>query len=258
MLTPFILILTVLGVVAGTLGSLLGLGGSLILVPILTVMGFPIAEAVAAGLICIIATSVSASSVYLKAGWADIRVAQPLQIATVLGGTTGAWFAPMLPAAAVKLFFAGFLIYGAWLLWNKPAPGTEDPGPDIPGYTPRNHALGAAACYGVGNVSGVLGIGGGPILVPLMHLGMGLPMKAATATSAFLMGVTATAAGLLYYMRGDLVPALTAPLALGVLIGAQIGSRLARRFRSRTLQRIFVVILLALAGLLIRTTGVFD
>lgn len=251
MMTSFIIIGIVLGFLAGTLGAMLGLGGSLFLVPVLLAIGIPSNYAVAAGLVCIIATSISASVVYLKAGWVNIRVAQRLQIGTVLGGATGAWVAPLLDPAIVNGLFSAVLLYAAWILWMRPAPAETASNAVLPDYQPRNVGIGAAACYAIGSVSGVLGIGGGPMQVPLMNLGMNLPLKAAAATSAFIMGVTATAAGVHYYLRGDMIPALVAPLTLGVLLGAQYGSRLAQRLRSRTLQRIFIVLLLALAAMLV-------
>lgn len=254
-----LVVLVTLGLVAGTFGALLGLGGSILLVPVLTLMGIPTGTAAAIGLVCVVATSSSASSVYLERGWADVRVGLPLQLATVLGALSGAWVAPLLPAALFKLLFASFLFYAAWLLWRRPETTSEDPEGVITTYQARNRGLGAGVCYLAGNVSGILGIGGGPVQVPLMHLGMGLPMKVSTATSNFMMGMTATAAALLYYQRGQMVVGFTAPLALGVFLGAQIGSRLARRVHSRILQRLLIAVLVVLAaGLLWNAAGLMQ
>ena len=255
-------ILLALGMIAGAFGALLGLGGSVILVPILTLLGIPVGRAAAIGLICVITTSCSASAVYLREGWTDIRVGLPLQLSTVFGALTGAWVAPYLPADLFKFIFGAFLVYAAVLLWRRSLVATEaatdvaheeTPGDgSLQDYTVQNRGLGAAVCYAAGNVSGLLGIGGGPIQVPLMHVTMGLPMKAATATSSFMMGMTATAGALLYYARGDLLVAIAAPLALGVFLGAQAGSRIARHLHSRTLQRLLIIVLVTLAaGLLL-------
>ncbi len=254
-----LVVLVSLGLVAGTFGALLGLGGSILLVPVLTLMGIPAGTAAAIGLVCVVATSSSASSVYLERGWADVRVGLPLQLATVLGALSGAWVAPLLPAALFKLLFASFLLYAAWLLWRRSEAATESPEGAITGYQARNRGLGAGVCYVAGNVSGILGIGGGPVQVPLMHLGMGLPMKVSTATSSFMMGMTATAAALLYYQRGQMIVAMTAPLALGVFLGAQIGSRLAPRIHSRSLKRLLLSVLVVLAaGLLWNAVGLMQ
>lgn len=257
-----ILFLILLGVFAGTFGALLGLGGSIILVPILTLlggsMGISPVKAAAIGLVCVVATSCSASSVYLKRGWANVRVGLPLQLATVLGAITGAWIAPFLPETLFHLLFAGILLYAAGVLWTRAGQAEEESGETIPDYEVRHQSAGAAVSYVTGNVAGLLGIGGGPIQVPLMHLVMGLPMKAATATSSFIMGMTATAAALLYYARGEILVALAAPLALGVFLGAQLGSRLAPRLKSRTLRRLMTLVLVVLAaGLLYSVLGTF-
>jgi uncharacterized membrane protein YfcA len=251
MLTPFILLLIALGVIAGTFGALLGLGGGVILVPVLVLMGFPIQTSVAAGLMCVIATSSAAASVYVRRRWVDIRLSLLLELGTVAGAVTGALVVTLLAAAFLKGLFGVFLLYGAALMWRRPPKAEEEVTDVVPDYQVRNHPLGVGVCYLAGNVSGLLGIGGGPIQVPLMYLGMGVPLKVAAANSNFIMGVTAAAGALLYYGRGDLVVALTAPLVLGVLVGAQLGSRLARRVRSRVVQLLLILVLVFLALLML-------
>ena len=253
MLGPFLLVLIGLGVVAGFFGSLLGMGGSILLVPMLILlMGdfLPIQAAIATGLVCVIASSSSAAGVYVRRGWVDVRLGMLLELGTVAGAITGALVVTLLSATAVEVVFGIFLLGAAVLMGLRPPREAEEVADTIPDYRVRNYPLGLGICTLAGSVSGLLGIGGGPVQVPLMYLGMGVPLKIAAATSNFIMGVTAAAGALLYYGRGDVVVAVTAPLVLGVFAGAQLGSRLARRVPSRVVQALLILILLGLALLL--------
>ncbi len=250
MLAPVVLLLIGLGLVAGTFGSLLGLGGSILLVPVLTLLGFPIRTAIGAGLLCVIATSSSAASVYVRRRWVDVRLGVLLELGTVAGAIAGAVLVTVLPETFVKGLFGVLLFAAAVLMWRRPPSATEEVGETLPAYRVRRYPLGVGGAAVTGGVSGLLGIGGGPIQVPLMYLGMGVPLKIATATSNFIMGVTAAAGAFLYYIRGDVIVALTAPLVLGVFLGAQLGSRLARRVRSRVVQGLLILVLVALALLM--------
>lgn len=245
-----ILLLIALGVFAGTFGALLGLGGSVILVPILVLMGFPIQTSVAAGLVCVIATSSAAAGVYVGRGWVDVRLSVLLELATVTGAICGALLATAFPPGLLKGLFGVFLLYGAVLMWRRPPEEAEEVTETVPEYRARNKPLGMGVCYLVGNVSGLLGIGGGPIQVPLMYLAMGVPLKVAAASSNFIMGVTAAAGVWLYYSRGDVAVGLTAPLVLGVLLGARLGSHLARRVHSRVVHALLILVLVLLAALM--------
>lgn len=251
MLAPIVLVLMGLGLVAGSFGSLLGLGGSVLLVPVLVLLGFPIRTAIGAGLLCVIATSSSAASVYVQRRWVDVRLGMLLELGTVAGAIAGAVLVTLLPDTWVKGLFSVFLFAAAVLMWRRPPPEAEEVDDALPEYRVRNHPLGLGVAAVTGSVSGLLGIGGGPIQVPLMYLAMGVPLKIATATSNFIMGVTAAAGALLYYGRGDVMVALTAPLVLGVFLGAQLGSRLARRVRSRVVQGLLILVLLGLALLML-------
>ena len=247
MLAPLVITLFALGLVAGTLGALLGLGGGVILVPVLNLLGFPMQTAIGAGLVCVIATSTAAAGVYVQRQWADVRLGMLLELGTVLGAISGALLVTLLPDNLLKGMFGVFLLYAAGLLWRRPPPVAEEITETLPDYRVRNYPLGIGVCYAAGGVSGLLGIGGGPIQVPLMYLSMGVPLKVAAATSNFIMGVTAAASACLYYGRGQVVVALTAPLVLGVFVGAQLGSRLAPRVRSRVVQVLLILVLLGLA-----------
>jgi len=230
-----------------------GLGGGVILVPVLSLwLGLPIKTAAGVSLVCVIATSTGAASVYVQRQWSDLRLGMVLELATVLGAITGAVIVTWLPDNLLRLLFAAFLVYasGMMLRQRQGAP-PEVTGNEVPPYQVRNQPLGLAVSYLAGNVSGMLGIGGGPIKVPLMYLFMGVPLKVAAATSNFMIGVTAAASAFLYYQRGDIVVAVAAPLATGILAGALLGSRLSARLRSQWIRWLLLPVLFYLAGLMV-------
>lgn len=242
----YVLALAVIGLLAGTFGALVGLGGGVIIVPVLILLfDMPMQTAVGTSLICVIATSSAAAAVYVQRELADIRLGMVLELATVLGAISGALVVAWVSQASLQIIFAAFLLYASVLLARRPAPA-EEPGGAVPPYQVRRYPLGMGVSYVAGTVSGMLGIGGGPIKVPLMYLGMGVPLKVATATSNFMIGVTAAASAFLYYSRGHVVPALTAPLVVGVFTGALLGSWLLRRVPARRVQWLLILVLLYL------------
>jgi uncharacterized membrane protein YfcA len=248
----YVLVLVVLGLVAGSFGAVVGLGGGVIIVPVLTLLfDMPMQTAVGTSLICIIATSSAAAAVYVQRELANIRLGMVLELGTVVGAISGAVAAARLGQAPLQILFAAFLLYATVLLWRRPAPPDLATG-SVPDYEVRRYPLGIGVSYVAGTVSGLLGIGGGPIKVPLMYLAMGVPLKAATATSNFMIGVTAAASAFLYYHRGHVIPALTAPLALGVFVGSLTGARLLPRLRSRWVQGLLMVVLVVLAVQMLR------
>jgi hypothetical protein len=247
-----IVILFLLGLFAGTFGALVGIGGGIILVPVLSLwMGIPITQAVGISLVCVIATSSGAAAVYVQRRLTDMRLGMLLELASAAGAITGALIVPFLPPAVVKGLFGVFLLYSAVLMVRK---RTEEAGAGANGpqdYQVRNYPLGLGVSYAAGNVSAILGIGGGPIKVPLMNVFMGVPLRVAAATSNFLMGVTAAASAFLYYSRGDVYVALAAPLAVGVFAGAFLGTWLSRRLHGRWIRFILVLVLLYLSALML-------
>ncbi|MFQ5694670.1 MAG: sulfite exporter TauE/SafE family protein [Terriglobia bacterium] len=251
MLPPAIVIgLFLVGLFAGTFGALAGLGGGVIIVPVLILaFGLPIETAVGISLVCVIATSSSAASVYVERRWTNLRLGMVLELTTTLGAVTGAAVITLLPDSLLKGLFGAFVLYASVMMLRQRT--TTDVTDEPPSYTVRNHRLGLAVSYVAGGASGLLGIGGGPIQVPLMNVFMGLPLKVAAATSAFMMGVNATAGALLYYARGDIIIAVAAPLALGVFTGSQLGSRLAPRIHSRWIRWLLVLVLFYLAALML-------
>jgi len=250
MLAPVVILLLVLGFFAGAYGALVGLGGGIILVPVLSIwLGVPIKTAVGISLVCVIATSTGAAAVYVQRHMTDLRLGMVLELATVLGAITGAAAAAYLPDHIIKALFAAFLAYAAlMMLRQKPAADTAAEAAD---YQVRNYPLGLGVSYVAGSVSGILGIGGGPIKVPMMYLLMGVPIKVAAATSNFMIGVTAAASAFLYYGRGDIIVPVAAPLATGVFAGALAGSRLSARLRSRWIRWLLMPVLFYLALLML-------
>lgn len=248
----YIFALVLLGLLAGSFGALVGLGGGVIIVPALTLLfDMPIQTAVGTSLVCVIATSSAAAAVYVQQQLADIRLGMVLELGTALGAITGAVIVTWLSQASLQIIFALFLFYAALLLWRRRASGDVS-GVEVPAYQVRNYPLGMGVSYLAGALSGMLGIGGGPIKVPLMYLAMGVPIKVAAATSNFMIGVTAAASAFLYYSRGSVVPGLTAPLVVGVFLGALVGARLLRRLESRWVQWLLILVLLYLAFLMLR------
>ena len=245
---PFYLLgLVGLGAGAGLLGSLLGIGGGLLITPLLTLLfGIPIEQAIATSLVAIIATSSVAASFYVQEKLSDIRLGMVLELATTLGAVSGALTAGLLSRRWLTLIFTLFLLYAGSTLVRRamsPPPGEEDP----TDYQVRRLPLGMGISYLAGNISGLLGVGGGPVKVPMMYLLMGVPLKVATATSNFMIGVTAVASAFIYYMRGDVLVHITAPVVVGVFVGSLAGSRIFPRVPTRWILWLFVGLMFYLA-----------
>jgi len=265
-MTPLAFVLLVFGIslVAGFLGSLLGLGGGIIVVPALTLLlGVDIRLAIGASIISVIATSSGAAAAYVRERLANLRVAMFLEIGTTLGAISGAYLAGIVHTRLLFILFGALLGYSvAAMLKKQPhaaVPGVapnaladrlqlhgsyydEALGREIP-YLVTNPGLGLGLMYLAGAASGLLGIGSGALKVPAMDLAMHLPMKASTATSNFMIGVTAAASAGLYFTRGQIDPFLAGPVAAGVLAGATVGSRFLGRIGGRSIRVVFVVVL---------------
>ena len=235
-----------LGAAAGFLGSILGLGGGVVVVPGLTLLfGLPLRAAVSASLVGIAATSVGSATVYLDRGRVDLPLALRLEVAAVIGAVTAGLSADLVPESVLYLAFALVVLYTAGAMLGL---GPETGGAvGEPGEV-RRMGTGVAASGGAGVASALLGIGGGFAKVPIMHLVMGVPLQVATGTSAFMVGMTAAASGWIYWMRGDLPVEVAAPVALGVLVGSQAGSRVSGRVPDRVLRVALALVLLYIAG----------
>src|SRR5579884_2385794 len=251
-------------VVAGLLGALMGLGGGVLIIPMLTALGVDIRHAIAASIVAVIATSCGAASSYVRDGLANIRIGIFLCVATTTGALFGAGLNGVLPVRALYLIFAGVLGWSGLIMFRKRGRSIDrlEPAEDAPGgplrlagrfydpalgrerrYAPRRPALGFGLMVGAGTVSGLLGIGSGALKVPAMDVAMDLPIKVSTATSNFMIGITGLASAIVYLERGQVLVSLVAPIALGVVGGAAIGTRLLPKLSGATIRAWFVWVL---------------
>lgn len=254
------LLLVILGFLAGLLGALTGIGGGVLLTPILALdFGIPIRQAIGTSLVAVITTSAASSSVHLQRHTTDIRLGMTLELATALGAAVMAYLVGYFNRSALEGLFAAFLLYSSFIILRKRGKATpdEDKTPAlngdvvIPPYEPQRYPLGLGASLIAGALSGLLGIGGGPIKVPVMFIFMNVPLMVATATSNFMIGVTAAASAIVYYRRGDIQAQIAAPLAVGVFLGSLLGARLAPRVHTRVVMYLLVAVMLYLAGHLV-------
>jgi hypothetical protein len=245
------LLLMILGFVAGLIGALAGLGGGIIITPVLALhFGIPLRVAVGTSLVAVITTSVASSAVHLQRHTTDIRLGMTLELATALGAAIAAYFAGYVNRGVLEVLFAAFLLYAAIsLLRGKGGDeGVEPSLTEVPDYTPKNYPLGLGSSLIAGALSGLLGIGGGPIKVPVMYLFMEVPLIVATATSNFMIGVTAASSGFVYFRRGDIQASIAAPLAVGVFGGSLLGARLAPKVKAKYVVYLLVIVMFYLAG----------
>ena len=236
------------GITAGVFGSLLGLGGGVLIVPLLTlVFGLELRDAVGVSLVCVIMTSSVAAGVYLERHVADLRLGMRLELFTAIGALIGGSIAFLIEERVLALLFAGLLLYVALSMVRSRAGGRTDPATppgETPTYEVRNIPLGIVGATGAGILSALLGVGGGIVKVPLMHLGMGVPLRVSTATSNLMVGITAAASAVIYVIHGGVDPYVAGPTAIGVFVGANIGSRVAHRIDLWILRWLFVAVLL--------------
>lgn len=268
----------VVSVGAGIFGALLGLGGGVILVPVLTLfLGIDIHYAIGASIVSVIATSSGAAAAYLRDGITNIRVAMFLEMATTTGAIVGALLGGYIGGPGLFLVFSLVLLYSAFAMFrrrNAELPVGVEMGPlanflhlgstyydtalnRLVAYNVRGARYGLPLMFVAGAVSGLLGIGSGVLKVPAMDIAMKLPMKVSTATSNLMIGVTAAASAGVYFVRGDVNPFIAAPVAMGVLIGATAGTRMMMRTRSTQIRRVFVVVLVIVAlQMLVKGLGI--
>ena len=255
-------------IAAGVLGSLVGLGGGVLIVPLLTLaFGLPIYFAIGASIISVIATSSGAAAAYVRDHLTNLRVGMFLELGTTIGAITGAFLAVLLVPNLLFVLFGVILLISAvpllfkigeelpkgvkndrlarWLGLSGTYPD-QRMGRQVP-YQVTRTPLGLAMMYVAGIISGLLGIGSGSFKVLALDTAMRLPMKVSTTTSNFMIGVTAAASAGIYFSRGDIPPLIAAPVALGVLLGAFIGSHLLTRLSNKTLRLIFLPVLAIIA-----------
>ncbi|HEY3989431.1 MAG TPA: sulfite exporter TauE/SafE family protein [Acidobacteriaceae bacterium] len=258
--------LAILGtsILAGLLGALTGLGGGVVVVPVLALLfHVDLRYAIGASLVSVIATSSGAAAAYVREGFSNIRIGMFLEIATTLGALVGAYLTAMVSTKAIGIVFGVVLLYSAISSFRGKH---EDVTPEHTGgladhlrlegeyptdtglkaYVAQRVPAGFGIMFLAGGLSGLLGIGSGAVKVLAMDQAMRLPFKVSTTTSNFMIGVTAAASAGIYISRGYILPSLAMPVMLGVLGGSLLGSRILIRARVSTLRAIFAVVIVAL------------
>lgn len=233
--------------IAGFLGSLLGLGGGLFVTPLLSgPLGMPIHHAVAASIVAVIATSSAGGSGYLKRGVPNVRLGMLLEVGTVLGAIVGTLLGGSLSANAIAGMFAVILVYTAVSMLHGNSERTVPADPlavrlGLADDYPIGHLrLGLLISVFAGVISGLLGVGGGIIIVPMLVMMMGVPIKIAAATSTFMIGVTGVASAIIQVEQGNVDPLLAAPVILGIFVGATLGPRIAPKISPALLRFLFL------------------
>lgn len=251
--------------IAGFLGALTGLGGGVIITPVLSLLfGVDIRYAIGASLVSVIATSSGAAAAYVREGLSNIRIGMFLEIATTLGAICGAFLSARTPTAVLAVIFGIVLLYSAYI---SSRPQMEHQGPDrsdplavrlrmdasyptptgLKSYHVSRVKTGFGLMFGAGTLSGLLGIGSGALKVIAMDQAMRLPFKVSTTTSNFMIGVTAAASAGVYLSRGYINPPLAMPVMLGVLFGSMLGARKLVEARTKLLRYIFGIVVAIMA-----------
>jgi len=250
---------------AGFIGSLTGLGGGIIITPVLALaLGVDIRYAIGASLVSVIATSSGAAAAYVREGFSNIRIGMFLEIATTLGALGGALLATKISTSAISIIFGLALMYSAYTSTRSRGQGRGgcQPNPlatrlkmngSYPtsdgrvSYCPKAVPAGFGMMAGAGVLSGLLGIGSGAVKVIAMDQAMGLPFKVSTTTSNFMIGVTAAASAGIYLSRGYIEPGLAAPVMLGVVAGSLVGARVLAQAKTKWLRLVFAVVIAVMA-----------
>jgi uncharacterized membrane protein YfcA len=247
---------------AAILGSMLGLGGGVFLVPLFTLF-FDIDPKIAVGAsaVSVVANSIVGSSNHLRNGFTNLRVSMLLGIVSAVGALIGATIAVSADTSVLSFVFGIVLLYSSISMVMKRTSVVPNAPPDAPDpfglrgsyidgatrrrveYVPKRIKPGLAISSGAGVLSGLLGVGGGVVQVPAMNLFMSIPLKAAAGTSSFMVGITSVATATVFYAEGKIDPRVVVPTLFGIYIGSQVGSRLTRRLDTQRLIIIFVVVL---------------
>jgi hypothetical protein len=264
----FALSISIISIAAGLLGSLVGLGGGIIIVPILTLFyHVDIRLAIGASILSVIATSSGAAVAYVRERLTNLRAGMFLEIATTIGAISGAYITTLISGNILYILFALVLSYSAFAMFHKRHQTAvlvtsndkianylnlhgsyydQSEKKDIK-YKIKGTKIGLILMYIAGVISALLGVGSGALKVPAMDMAMHIPIKASAATSDFMIGVTAAASAGAYFARGQINPFIAAPVAIGILIGALIGSRLLNKIAPKYVQFLFVAVLVIVA-----------
>jgi len=261
----FTLLIWIGSLLGGFLGSLVGLGGGVVVVPLLTlIFHVDIHYAIGAALVSVIATSSGAAAAYVREGYSNVRVGMFLEMATTAGALVGAALVVYLHASVISIIFGVVLVYSAYTSVRLMPEASQDVPPDriatwlrmdstypegdrLESYHVRNVPTGFGIMFVAGVLSGLLGIGSGAVKVLAMDKAMKLPFKVSTTTSNFMIGVTAAAGAGIYLSRGYIDPGLAMPVMLGVLAGSFAGARVLSRMHVGVLRMVFAVVIAALA-----------
>lgn len=276
------LVLLAGGAAAGLFGSLLGLGGGILLVPLMTlVFGLPLREAVAISLVSVVVTSSASAAVYLERHVANLRLGMTLELFSASGALVGGLIAFLIDERLLAALFAALITWVAISMARRKDTPKAPAGPvsaaaapaEAPmaagsaaapaaagflaslsgdGYRLHGLPIGVGGSVVAGLASALLGVGGGIVKVPVMHLGMGVPLRVATATSNMMMGITAVSSAVIYLLRGEIDPFVAGPIGLGVFLGASTGPRVAHRIDARVLRWAFVAVLAYTAVQMVR------
>ena len=260
-----VILLALVGFVGGAFGSMVGLGGGIFIIPGLVLfLGVPVHNAIAASLLAVVATSTTAAAAYLKQDLTNVRLGMTLETMTVSGALIGGLVGAALSKTVLSAIFGGVMICVAIYMGVRQRvvrPPVVEPGDaGLLGDSYQERATGQTVTYKVrrvpagmgaslvaGLVSGLLGVGGGFLKVPVMVVAMTVPVRAAVATSSFMLGVTACTSAVVYFAKGLVDPVVAVPVVLGVVAGAYLGSKLSLRVRSSVLTVILALVLFALA-----------
>jgi uncharacterized membrane protein YfcA len=268
--TGFVLWLFGVSLGASALGGMLGMASGIFIVPVLVLFGgLEMHTAVGASIVSVIACSCGSAASFLEGGLTNVRLAVTLETATTLGAVTGVLLTGVVPASALYLLFAAVLIVSAWQMLGRrrePLDVTITDPPTSQSDRGRLHAsyhdldlgrrvtylvqglpLGLSLMYGAGVISALLGIGSGVLKIPAMDTALRLPIKVSSATSNFMIGVTASASAGAYFVRGDIAPGIAGPVALGSVVGSIVGARILMRASNDRLRMLFVAVLVILA-----------
>ena len=241
------------GLLTGLVGSLLGVGGGVILVPVLVLLfHVPMHFAVGTSLVVVVTTSSTVGALRGASGVPNLPLGLVLELSTLVGAIGGGLFAGAIPGAVLVGLFGIVLLPIGWMMWQAPRRVAQA----AAGYRVRNLKAGLSIAFLAGAISGLLGVGGGIVMVPALTLLCGVPTKVAIATSNFMIGLTAVASVFLYWGRGEVEPLLTAAVVLGVMCGSGIGLAIGRKLEGWQIRRVFAALLwLTASQMLLRASG---
>lgn len=257
-----ILVIVAVSFVAGLIGAMVGLGGGVLLVPFLVLIeGVAMPSAIAASIVGVVATSSASASAYVRSRMTNIRLGMFLEVGTAVGALAGAFLSLAMPVSALEALFGLTALFVCYSMLRTPSKEGRSERPSDPvasrlklhsqyylegrthKYTVRQTPLGLVGSVLAGILAGLFGIGGGIIKVPIMTLGMGVPLRPAAATSNFMIGVTAATGAAVFWSRGYVIPELAAAVAIGVSAGSLVGSSLSHSVDIRHLKILFVAVL---------------